>query len=75
MVVGAGKGAYFIHPTEAPKICRAKTPLTFEKVEVYHAPQGAHFDLAKWTGSGGNQYVLSVENGVIRSDQKGGGAY
>jgi cyanophycinase len=75
MVVGAGKGAYFIHPTEAPKVCRAKTPLTFEKVEVYHAPQGAHFDLAKWAGRGGNQYVLSVENGVIRSDQKGGGAY
>ena len=75
VVVGSGKGVYFIHPTQQPKICQVKTPLTFEKLEVYHAPQGSHFDLEQWVGEGGNSYVLSVENGVVRSTQAGKSLY
>ena len=30
-VVGPEKGVYFIRPTQQPKVCAAKTPLTFEK--------------------------------------------
>lgn len=69
LVVGPGKGVYFIRPTEAPKVCREKTPLTFSSLEVYHAPKGAEFELDQWTGKGGNSYVLSVEKGVINSTQ------
>ncbi len=68
-VVGTGKGAYFIHPTEAPRICKEKKPLTFEHIEVYHGPRGSHFDLTKWAGQGGNAYSLSVVGGEIRSTQ------
>jgi cyanophycinase len=69
VVVGSGKGVYFIHPTQPPKVCQVRTPLTFEKLEVYHAPQGSHFDLDRWVGEGGNSYSLSVEKGVVLSTQ------
>lgn len=75
VVVGAGKGAYFIHPTEAPNACRAKTPLTFQKLDVYHGPPGSHFDLANWTGRGGQAYQLSVERGIISSTRTGNSVY
>jgi cyanophycinase len=69
VVIGSGKGVYFIRPTEAPKVCKEKTPLTFEKIDVYRAPKGAHFDLDSWTGDGGIPYSLRVQDGVISSDQ------
>ena len=75
VVVGSGKGVYFIHPTEAPKVCQAKTPLTFEHLDVYHAPRGSHFDLEKWSGDGGKDYSLSVEKGVVNSTQAGNALY
>jgi cyanophycinase len=74
-VVGAGKGAYFLQVTEAPKTCKPNTPLDFRNIAVYHAPTGGHFDLPQWTGSGGESYSLSVENGVIHSTQAGNSAY
>ena len=74
-VIGSGRGAYFIHPTEAPRTCRQNAPLTIEKVAVYHAPNKAHFDLRGWYGGGGNEYSLSVEGGALRSTQAGGGIY
>jgi cyanophycinase-like exopeptidase len=75
VVVGSGKGVYFIRPTEGPTVCREKTPLTFEKLEVYHAPQGSHFDLDKWKGDGGKAYQLSVGAGVVSSTQSGNALY
>jgi len=74
-VVGTGKGVYFIHPTEGPKVCRAKTPLAFRHLDVYHAPQASHFDLDKWEGNGGSTYRLSVEGGVVSSTQTGNSLY
>jgi len=68
-VVGSGKGAYFLRPTQAPEGCKQNQPLTFRDIAVHKAPAGAHFDLSSWTGDGGVSYTLSVEQGVIRSSQ------
>ncbi|MFZ1918144.1 MAG: cyanophycinase [Terriglobales bacterium] len=69
IVVGTGKGAYFLRPTHKPDICKKGQPLTFRKVSVYREPAGAHFDLVHWKGSGGAAYFLSVEDGKIASTQ------
>jgi cyanophycinase len=74
-VVGSGKGAYFLRPTQKPKTCRAGEPLTFQKISVYRAPAGGHFNLESWTGSGGTAYSLSVEKGNIESTQAGHAIY
>jgi cyanophycinase len=74
-VIGAGRGAYFIHPTQAPAVCSRNRPLTMSNISVYHAGSGAHFDLRAWHGEGGNAYSLSVERGVIHSTQPGGAVY
>ena len=70
-VVGPGRGAYFMHPRKAPRVCRHNIPLTMEAISVYHASNRAHFDLRSWRGEGGNEYSLSVENGALRSTQAG----
>jgi cyanophycinase len=74
-VIGAGRGAYFIHPTQAPAVCSPNRPLTISNISVYRAGSGAHFDLRVWRGEGGNAYSLSVEHGVIHSTQAGGAVY
>ena len=75
VVVGSGKGAYFMRPSEAPEVCKAATPLKFSNIDVYHGPTGAHFDLARWVGDGGNDYALSVDRGVVKSTQAGNAIY
>jgi cyanophycinase len=74
-VIGPGKGAYFLRPTQAPEVGQPKTPLTFRNITVYRAPAGARFDISKWSGEGGVSYSLSVEQGVIHSTQLGGSIY
>jgi cyanophycinase len=74
-VVGAGKGAYFLHAAEAPAICQKGVPLTFRNISVYKAPSGAHYDLASWKGEGGLSYTLSVERGTLQSTQSGNAMY
>jgi len=69
VVVGGGKGAYFLGPTAAPAVCQKNQPLTFKGVSVYRAPAGARFDLNSWTGEKGVAYTLSVEQGRIVSTQ------
>lgn len=68
-VVGNGKGAYFLRPTQKPKTCRKGEPLTFQGISVYRVPAGGHFDLASWKGDGGTAYSLSVKKGTIESTQ------
>jgi cyanophycinase len=70
-VVGTGKGAYFMKPTQAPEICEKDTPLTFRSISVYQVKAGGHFDLPSWSGDGGIAYTLSVEHGKIESTQPG----
>jgi len=68
-VLGSGKGAYFLRPTQKPEACQKGEPLTFQKISVYRVPAGGHFDLTSWTGDGGTAYSLSVEKGKIESTQ------
>jgi cyanophycinase len=74
-VVGTGKGAYFLRPTEAPAVCEPNKPLTFANISVFRAPTGAHFDLNQWKGDSGTAYSLSVNAGKITSTQPGGAIY
>ena len=74
-VVGTGKGAYFLRPTQAPEACEKGVPLTFRGISVYRVPTGGHFDLTAWTGEAGTPYSLSVEHGKIQSTQAGKGIY
>jgi cyanophycinase len=66
-VVGTGKGAYFLSPTEAPLVCTPNVPLTFRGIGVYKVPASGHFDLRSWMGDGGTMYSLSVEQAKIQS--------
>ena len=75
LIVGTGKGAYFLRPTQAPEVCEKGVPLTFSNVSVYRATAGKHFDLASWTGEGGAAYSLSVNQGKIESTQPGKAIY
>jgi cyanophycinase len=68
-VLGNGKGAYFLRPTQKPETCKQGEPLTFQGISVYKVPAGGHFDLPSWTGDGGMAYSLSVEKGKIESTQ------
>jgi cyanophycinase len=74
-VVGKGKGAYFLRPTQAPEVCEKGVPLTFRGISVYRVRAGGHFDLISWTGDGGTGYSLSVERGKIESTQVRNGIY
>jgi cyanophycinase len=74
-VVGTGKGAYFLHPTQAPEACEKGVPLTFRGISVYRVRTGGRFDLTSWSGEEGVAYSLSVESGKIESTQAGGRIY
>jgi cyanophycinase len=75
VVVGSGKGAYFLRVTSPPEVCKPKAPLTIRNISAYRAPAGAHFDLKSWTGDGGQDYSISVENGAVRTTRKGNAVY
>jgi cyanophycinase len=74
-VVGTGKGAYFLRPTEVPEVCKQDVPLTFRNVSIYRVGSDGNFDLVSWKGDGGTAYSLSVDRGRIRSTQAGGSIY
>src|ERR1700733_2953986 len=74
-IIGTGKGADFLRPTEMPKVCEPGAPLTFRNISVYRAGAGGHFDLTSWAGAGGTAYSLSVVQGKVESTQTGGGIY
>lgn len=74
-VVGTGRGAYFLRPTEGPEVCEKDQPLTFRKISVYRVPAGGNFDLKAWQGKEGIEYWMSVVRGRIDSTQAGGEIY
>jgi cyanophycinase len=74
-VVGNGKGAYFIRPSQAPNVCRKNVPLTFRNVSVHRVQSGGYFDLVTWRGDFGASYSLSVDSGRIQSTQAGHSVY
>jgi cyanophycinase len=74
-VTGTGRGAYFYRPTRRPDVCSPGTPLSYQNIEVYHAPVGGTFNVTRWDGAGGTSYTLSVLKGEIHSTQSDGGLY
>ena len=70
-VAGAGP-AYFLQATQRPELCRRKTPLRFGKISAHRSPSGATFDLSTWKGQQGEDYVLSVEDGKVKSTSRNG---
>jgi cyanophycinase len=75
VVVGSGRGAYFLQAKSAPDVCRPNTPLTVHNIAAYRAPKGTHFDFKSWTGEGGDAYSISVENGVIHTTRPDNSVY
>jgi len=74
-VVGSGKGAYFMRPSQAPNVCKKNVPLTFRNVGVHRVQGGEYFDLARWRSDLGTSYSLSVDGGSIQSTQAGHSIY
>jgi cyanophycinase len=75
VVVGSGRGAYFLQVTAGPEVCKPNVPLTIRNISAYRVPTGAHFDLKSWTGDGGESYSISVENGVVSTTRQGNAVY
>ncbi len=73
-VLGSG-AAYFVRLTKKADDCNPGDPLTLHGAEVYRASDGGSFDLLSWSGTGGVDYSVSVENGVVKSAQAGGAIY
>ena len=74
-VVGTGKGAYFMRPSNVPSVCKRNVPLTFLNVNVHRVESGGYFDLVGWSSDLGTSYSLSVEAGRIQSTQAGHSIY
>lgn len=73
-VIGTGRGAYFLRPSEAPQTCEKGRPLTFRSVHVNRVQSGGHWNLHSWSGEA-MTYTLSVVEGKIQSTQAGGAIY
>lgn len=65
-MVGDG-AAYMLRANEAATVIADKTPLTIHNISAYKVPQGATFNIATWTGTGGTAYTLDVNAGVVTS--------
>ena len=70
-VVGGGV-AYFLRTPNSSQVCSRQGPLTVRNIEVYRINAAGRFDIATWTGSGGNAYTVSSMRGMLSSTQAGG---
>jgi cyanophycinase len=73
-VIGSGP-AYFLEAKNSPSVCQRKIPLGFNGITVHRAPSGASFNVKDWKGTGGDDYQLSVVNGVVRAPGSNHGIY
>ena len=73
-VVGAGP-AYFLEAKTPPETCRRKTPLQFSNITVHRAPTGSSFNVKSWKGQGGDDYILSVNDGHVTATGSSHGVY
>jgi cyanophycinase len=74
-VTGAG-AAYFLRVPGPPERCLPKAALTYRNITVYRLTAGAgRFNVSSWKGSGGVEYKLSAENGVLESTLPGNQIY
>ena len=60
---------YFLKPTRPPGRCEPGMSLIFRDVDVYRIGPGGRFDLVAWHGTGGINYRLSAEDGVLHSSR------
>jgi cyanophycinase len=60
---------YFLRTRQTPRLCEPGQPLSAGPIEVYRVGPGGRFDLDGWRGSGGIQYELRAEQGVLRSSR------
>jgi cyanophycinase len=67
--------AYFMQAPGAPQVCQPKTPLTYQNIVVYRINASGTFNLATWSGTGGTNYSVSANAGVLSSTQAGGAIY
>jgi cyanophycinase-like exopeptidase len=73
-IVGSGS-AYFLQSQGPAEVISAGTPLTYRNIAVYKVRQGGTFNFSTWTGTGGVEYTLNVNNGSVTSTQVGGNIY
>jgi cyanophycinase len=73
-VIGSG-AAYFLEAKNAPDVCKRMVPLSINGITVHRAPSGASFNVKDWKGTGGDDYQLSVVNGVVKALGSNHGIY
>ncbi len=73
-VVGSST-VYFLKAPGLPQTCKAKTPLTYLNITVDRIRAGDGFDVISWLRTGGTNYSVSANAGVLSSTQAGGSAY
>jgi cyanophycinase len=64
----AGKGsAYFFNLAQRAAECEPGKPLTLIGLHAYQVPAGpeAKFDFGMWSGSGGSNFLVSVQTGIM----------
>ena len=62
---------YFLHTPGPPEQCAPGTPLAYRNIPVYRlGPQGS-FNLPRWSGTGGVEYLLTAEDGRVRRSGPG----
>jgi len=60
---------YFIKSTKAPTVCEQGIPLSISSLSVHRSASGETFNLVNWSGTGGIDYTLNVEQGVVTSSK------
>jgi cyanophycinase len=73
-VIGSG-AAYFLDVRSSPDVCKRMVPLSINGITVHRAPSGASFNVKDWKGTGGDDYQLSVVNGVVKALGSNHGTY
>jgi cyanophycinase len=66
---------YFLKAPGAPQVCQPKTPLTYQNISVHRITSGQTFNVVSWSGTGGTNYTVSANAGVLSSTQAGGAIY
>jgi cyanophycinase len=74
---GSDHVCYFVQSTQAPSVCKPKTPLTFQALNVQRGtPNSTVFDFNTWSiVGGGASYTIGAVNGKLGSSQSGGSVY
>ena len=73
-VVGSGN-VYFLTAPGPAEVCEPKTPLTYRNVAVHRITVGNTFNVSSWSGSGGVDYAVTAEAGVLTSTKSDGSPY